>query len=66
MDKVTKAQRLMERQMLHVKRIDRRRNKWIRTKTKVRDVRKVVARLKWKFTGHNARQKDDQWNLVVF
>jgi len=44
-DKVTKSQRSIERQMLHIKLIDIRRNEWIRNKTKVRDVREVVARL---------------------
>jgi len=42
MAKVTKAQRSMERQILHEKLKDRRRNEWVRSKTKVRDVRKVV------------------------
>ena len=60
MDKVTKSQRSMERQMLHVRLTDRKSNEWIRGKTKVRDVRSEVAKLKWKFAGHNVRQKDDR------
>jgi len=31
-------------------------------KTKVRDVREVVAMLK--FAGHNARQKDHRWTKI--
>ena len=48
MNKVTKAQRSIKRQMIHVKLIERKRNEWIKNKTKVRDVRKEIAKLKWK------------------
>lgn len=53
--KITKAQRLMEKPMLHRKLLHRKRKECIRKKTKLRDVRKEVANLKWKFTGHNVR-----------
>ncbi|CAG9830638.1 unnamed protein product, partial [Diabrotica balteata] len=55
MDKIIKTQRAMERQMLHIRLVDKKRNEWIRERTKVRDVRQEV-KLKWRFAGHNIRQ----------
>ncbi|CAG9835439.1 unnamed protein product [Diabrotica balteata] len=65
MDKIIKTQRAMERQMLHIRLMDKKRNEWIREKTKVRDVRQEVAKLKWRFAGHNIRQKEDRWNKIL-
>lgn len=64
-DKLIKTQRAMERQMLHVTLKDKKRNTWIRQRTKVTDVRDRSARLKWQFAGHNARQTDTRWNVRV-
>ncbi|XP_030765759.1 uncharacterized protein LOC115889821 [Sitophilus oryzae] len=43
MDKVTKSQRSMERQMLHIRLVDRKRNEWIRGKLKYADDTVVLA-----------------------
>ncbi|CAG9835839.1 unnamed protein product [Diabrotica balteata] len=65
MDKIIKTQRAMERQMLQIRLMDKKRNEWIREKTKVRVVRQEVAKLKWRFAGHNIRQKADRWNKIL-
>lgn len=64
-DKIAKAQRSMERQMLHIKLQDRKRNEYIREVTKVRDATEQIAKLKWKFAGHTIRQKDERWNKQI-
>ncbi|CAG9826203.1 unnamed protein product [Diabrotica balteata] len=46
-DKIVKAQRAMERSMLGVRLIDKKTNKWIRSKTKVKDAGEHAAKLKW-------------------
>lgn len=65
MDKIVKTQRAMERSMLGVKLKDKKQNNWIRNKTKVKDAGQHIARLKWSFAGHNARQKDNRWNTAI-
>lgn len=56
----------MEQTMLHtITLIDKKRNTWIRTKSKVTDVRERAARLKWKYAGHNAKQIDNRWNTQI-
>ncbi|CAG9829415.1 unnamed protein product [Diabrotica balteata] len=54
MDKIVKAQRATERSMLGVRLIDKKTNKRIRSKTKVKDAGEHAAKLKWSFAGHNA------------
>lgn len=44
MEKIVKAQRAMERQMLNVKSSDRRRNERIRSRIRVKNVREEVAK----------------------
>lgn len=53
MDKIIKAQSLMERQILHVKLITILRSVWISNKTKVRGIREEVSKLK--FADNNIR-----------
>lgn len=65
MDKITKALRSVERQMLHINLADRKRNACIRNKTKVRADRREEAKLKWKFARHNIKQIQDQWNKCI-
>ena len=65
MDRIAIAQRSMERQMLHIRLTDKKKNEWIRAKTKVADVRTEAAKLKWQFAGHNARQLDNRWNKQI-
>lgn len=64
-DKCVKTQRAMERQMLNIKLIDRKKIQWIRQKTKVIDIAKQVASLKWRFCDHTMRQKDNRWNKKI-
>ncbi|CAH2270058.1 jg16518 [Pararge aegeria aegeria] len=52
------TQRAMERAMLGVSLRDRIRNVEIRRRTKVTDIAKRVAKLKWQWAGHIVRRKD--------
>ena len=65
MDRLIRTQRAMERIMLHITLRDRKRNTWIRARTRVTDVRERAARLKWQYAGHNARQVDNRWNAQI-
>ena len=65
MGKIAKTQRSMERAMLGIRLADRKTNEWIRKRTKVIDAAEYVAKLKWSFAGHNARQKDERWNATI-
>ena len=49
------AQRNMERAMIGVSWQDHRRNEWIRSNTKVRDIMHVIKARKWTLAGHIAR-----------
>ena len=44
--------------MLGIKLRDRKRSPWIREKTKVKDIIKVVKKRKWWWAGHIARMND--------
>ena len=55
------TQRAMERSMLGVSLRDKIRNETLRSKTKLTDVMHRVAKLKWQWTGHVARQNIDRW-----
>lgn len=55
----------MERQMLNIRLSDRKPTEWIRSTAKVKDISMQVAQLKWKFAGHNARQKGNRWNELL-
>lgn len=46
----------MERKILHVKLIVGKSKEWLRNKTKAKDIRLKVAKLIWKFSGHNKTQ----------
>ena len=60
-EKLQVAQRAMERALLGITLRDRRRNSWIRDKTKMIDIGERIAQLKWDFAGHVARLKDGRW-----
>ncbi|KAI5638478.1 hypothetical protein NE865_08944 [Phthorimaea operculella] len=47
--------------MLGISLRDRKRNEWIRSKTKVRDVMELIARKKWSWAGHIARMEKSRW-----
>lgn len=60
-DKLEVAQRAVERKLVGVTLRDRKTNEWLRQQSKVTDVTKRVAHLKWKWAGHVAR-KDGSWS----
>ncbi|KAL0819971.1 hypothetical protein ABMA28_007968 [Loxostege sticticalis] len=51
----------MERAMLGVSLRDRIRNEEIRRRTKVTDIARRIANLKWQWAGHIARRTDGRW-----
>ena len=55
------AQKAMERAMLGITLTDRRRETWIREKTKIKDIIQVIKQLKWKWTGYIARMNANRW-----
>jgi hypothetical protein len=55
----------MERAMLGVSLHDRIRNDEIRKRTKVTDIGRRIADLKWQWTGHIARRTDGRWGGKV-
>ena len=65
MHKLSVTQRAMERKMLGISLRDRMTNAWIREKTKVTDVAKKVASLKWNWAGHIARCQDSRWTKKI-
>ena len=58
--KLQVTQRSMERCMIGITKLDKKRNQWIRNQTKVIDVIDRVKTLKWKWAGHVARRTDDK------
>ncbi|RVE41117.1 hypothetical protein evm_014233 [Chilo suppressalis] len=59
------AQRAMERAMLGISLRDRVRNDEIRRRTKVTDIARRIAQLKWNWAGHIARRTDGRWGGKV-
>ena len=59
--KLRTMQRAQERIMLNLTWRDRKTAKWIRQKTKVRDILEDISRLKWNWAGHVARMTDNRW-----
>ncbi|KAL0832165.1 hypothetical protein ABMA28_001622 [Loxostege sticticalis] len=59
------TQRAMERAMLGVSLRDRIRNEEIRRRTKVTDIARRIANLKWQWAGHIARRTDGRWGRKV-
>ncbi|KAJ8711218.1 hypothetical protein PYW07_008460 [Mythimna separata] len=59
------TQRAMERAMLGVSLRDHIRNEDIRKRTKVTDIARRIAKLKWQWTGHIARKTDGRWGRKV-
>ncbi|KAJ8706366.1 hypothetical protein PYW08_010992 [Mythimna loreyi] len=51
--------------MLGVSLRDRNRNKDIRKRTKIADIAKRIAKLKWQWAGHIARRTDCLWGRKV-
>ena len=63
--KLKVTQRAMARAMLGVSLRDRIRNEDIRKRTKVTDVARRIAKLKWQWAGHIARRTDGRWGRKV-
>ena len=61
--KIRTMQRTHERIMLGLTWRDHKTAKWIREKTKVRDVLETVSYLKWKWAGHVCRMTDNRWTV---
>ena len=59
--KLRTMQRAHERIMLGLTWKDRKTAKWIREKTKVRDILEAISKLKWNWAGHIARMTDNRW-----
>ena len=55
------AQRNMERAMIGVSWQDHRTNKWIRSKTMVRDIIHIIKARKWTLAGYVALIQDNRW-----
>lgn len=64
-EKLSKAQRAMERSMMGISLRDRKTNEWIRSITKVEDVVEKILKQKWRWAGHVARLEDDRWTKMV-
>ncbi|KAL0859868.1 hypothetical protein ABMA27_010206 [Loxostege sticticalis] len=60
LQKLIVTQRAMERKLVGVSLRDRMTNKWLRKESKVSDIVKRIANLKWQWAGHIAR-KSDSW-----
>ncbi|GBP24090.1 Putative uncharacterized transposon-derived protein F52C9.6 [Eumeta japonica] len=60
-NKIRSCQHAMERSILKLRRIDKKRNTDIRNKTKLVDELQHTMTLKWKWAGHIARYQDKRW-----
>ena len=65
MSMLATAQHRMERIMLGITLRDHKTNKWIRSKTKVKDIKKSILKSKWQWAGHIMRRTDDRWTKKV-
>lgn len=63
--KLQRTQRAMERQMLGISLRDKIRSEDIRRRTNVTDILERVARLKWQWVGHVARQDYNRWTSRI-
>lgn len=65
LQKLQVAQRAVERKLVGVTLRDRKRNQWLRQQSKVTDVIKHVAKLKWQWAGHIARKQGSWCKAVI-
>ena len=63
--RIAATQRKMERSMLGINWEDRKKNEWIRSQTKVRDIVRVIKERKWTWAGHISRIKDKRWTQSI-
>ncbi|KAI8433376.1 hypothetical protein MSG28_015417 [Choristoneura fumiferana] len=59
------TQRAMERSMLRASLRDRIRNDDIRSRSKVTDIARRIAKLEWQWAGHIARRTDGRWGQKI-
>ena len=64
-NKLSTAQKAMERKMLNIKLKDKIPCKTIREKTGVQDVVTFTLKQKWKWAGHVARMEDNRWTQRI-
>ena len=64
-NKLSAAQKKIERSMLNITYRDRKINIWEREKSKVTYVIEQVIRRKWTWTGHVCRIRDNRWTLRI-
>ena len=58
-DRLIRTQRALGQRTLHVTLKNRKRNVWIRARTRVTDARERETRMKWQYAGHN------RWNAQI-
>ena len=63
--KLRSGQRAHERIMLNVTWKDHKTAAWFREQIKLRDIVETAKQLKWNWTGHLARIKDNRWTIRV-
>lgn len=64
-DMLQHCQRAMERSMLGFRKADKKRNTFIRAKTKVTDILTKIDQLKWRWAGHTLRSPQEKWSKTV-
>ena len=63
--KLSAAQHNMERKMLNITYKERKTNNWVREKTTVMDIMKIIKNRKWTWAGHISRRTDNRWSAAV-
>lgn len=64
-DKLRTTQRAQERIMLNITRRDKKRITWIKQKTGIEDIVKLISKRKWQWAGHTNRRKDERWTKEI-
>lgn len=55
----------MERLILGIRFIKKKRNTWIKEKIRISDVTTRIAKVNKKFAGHTLKRKEDRWNKKI-
>lgn len=64
-NKIKVCQNSIERSTIGVKRKDREKLKDIKSKTKFKNAYTTYKQLKWRWTGHMAREKKEKWTRLI-
>ena len=59
--KLVTAQRAFERSLLNIRKNEKIKSSWIRSKTKCKGVVYTIKKLKMKYAGHVARLENERW-----